>query len=230
SLADLAAATHVPGASLGIWAEGQETLVAHGVLSTATGVEVTPGTLFQIGSITKVWTASIIMQLVEEGRLSLDATMAEVLPGVRLGAADISGQVTIRHLLTHTSGIDGDLFTDTGRGDDCVERYVGTLAGASQIHLVGAAYSYCNSGFAVLGRIIEVLDGRVWDESLRKRLIGPLGLTETVTLPEEAIMHRAAVGHRERPREDDPVPVWMLARGLGPAGLITAGTPCVAGV
>jgi CubicO group peptidase (beta-lactamase class C family) len=227
-LSELAAISHVPGAALGIWADGQETvLAAHGVLSTATGVEVTPDSLFQIGSITKVWTGSMIMQLVEEGRLSADATVADVLPGVRLGSADVSGEVTVRNLLTHTSGIDGDLFTDTGRGDECVARYVDDLSKAAQTHPVGAAYSYCNSGFVLLGRIIEVLDGRVWDESLRKRLIEPLGLTQTVTLPEEAIMHRAAVGHRERPRSDEPVPAWILARSLGPAGLITASAPDV---
>jgi CubicO group peptidase (beta-lactamase class C family) len=221
-LAELAAATHVHGAALGIWANEQETLVAHGVLSTATGVAVTPASLFQIGSITKVWTAAMIMQLIEAGRLSIDATVAEVLPGVRLGEPDVSGDVTVRHLLTHTSGIDGDIFADTGRGDDCVARYVGGLAGAVQTHPVGAAYSYCNSGFVLLGRIIEMLDGRIWDVSLRRRLIEPLGLTQTVTLPEEAIMHRAAVGHRERPRSDEPVPAWALPRSLGPAGLITA--------
>src|SRR5262249_54310070 len=87
---------------------------------------------------------------------------------------------------------------------------------------VGAAYSYCNSGFVVLGRIIEVLDGRGWDESLRKRIIQPLALSQTVTLPEEAILRRAAVGHRGHPHEDEPVSTWALARALGPAGLVTA--------
>ncbi|MGH3447515.1 MAG: serine hydrolase domain-containing protein, partial [Nocardioidaceae bacterium] len=222
-LSDLAEESRVAGAVLGIWADGHETVATHGVLNTATQAPVTADSLFQVGSITKTWTASMIMQLVDEGRLSLADTVAELLPGVRLGSADASGDVTVRHLLTHTSGIDGDIFTDTGRGDDCVERYVGQLADAPQTHPVGAAYSYCNSGFVVLGRIIEVLDQRGWDESLRRRLVEPLGLTETVTLPEQAILHRAAVGHRERPHEHDPVPTWQLPRSIGPAGLITAG-------
>jgi CubicO group peptidase (beta-lactamase class C family) len=221
-LAELAPEAHVQGATLGIWAGGrdgdQEILAAYGVLSTATGVPVTPDSVFQVGSITKVWTASMIMQLAESGRLSVDAAVADVLPGVRIGAADVGASGTIRHLLTHTSGIDGDLFTDTGWGDDCVEWYVSGLATAAQIHPVGAAYSYCNSGFVLLGRIIEVLDGRVWDASLRQRLIEPLGLTQTVTMPEEAIMHRAAVGHRARPRAGEPVPAWILARSGGYKG------------
>jgi CubicO group peptidase (beta-lactamase class C family) len=218
-LGELAARARVSGATLGIWSDGQEVLAACGVLNSATQVPVTPDSLFQIGSITKIWTATMIMQLVEEGLLSLDTTVAEALPGVRIGPSDAGGQVTVQHLLTHTSGIDGDIFTDTGRGDDCVERYIEDLAAAAVTFPAGAAYSYCNSGFVLLGRMIEVLDGRSWDESLRDRLIGPLALTRTVTLPEEAILHRAAVGHDAA---GVPVKVWGLPRSVGPAGLITA--------
>jgi CubicO group peptidase (beta-lactamase class C family) len=221
-LTELATTARVPGATLGIWADGQLTLAAHGMLSTATRVPVTTDSVFQIGSITKPWTATMIMQLIEEGKLSLDSTVGQVLPGVKVGPDDVGGSITIRQLLTHTSGIEGDIFTDTGRGDDCIERYVAELGDVALTHRAGAAYSYCNSGFVLLGRIIEVLDGQVWDTSLRQRLIEPLGLTSTVTLPEEAILHRAAVGHREHPRELDPVAVWGLARACGPAGLITA--------
>jgi CubicO group peptidase (beta-lactamase class C family) len=221
-LGALATETRVPGATLGILADGRETVVAHGVLSSATQVSTTTDSLFQIGSITKMWTATMIMQMVDEGRLTLDATVSDVLPGVPLGEVDASSEVTVRHLLTHTSGIDGDLFTDTGRDSDCVERYVRMLASAAKTHPCGAAYSYCNSGFVVLGRIIEVLDGGDWDTSLRQRMLQPLGLTDTVTLPEEAIFHRAAVGHRDVPRESDPVSTWALPRSLGPVGLITA--------
>ncbi len=219
-LHDLASKAGVPGAALGIWADGQEIAAAYGVLNTATQLSTTPDSLFQVGSITKVWTATMIMQLIDEGRVSLDTTVADVLPGVRLGAADTSGQVTLRQLLTHTSGIDGDIFTDTGRGSDCLARYAAELADAAQDFPPGAAYSYCNSGFCLLGRMIEVLDGREWDASLRKRLIEPLGLTGTVTLPEEAILQRAAVGHREQPHQGEPVPVWALPRSMGPAGTI----------
>ena len=218
-LSELASHARISGATLGIWSDGQEMLAACGVLNSATEVAVTADSLFQVGSITKIWTATMIMQLIEEGLLSLDTTVADALPGIRLGTSDVGGQVTVQHLLTHTSGIDGDIFTDTGRGDDCVQRYVEELARASSTFPVGAAYSYCNSGFVLLGRIIEVLDGRSWDESLRDRLTGPLALTNTVTLPEEAILHRAAVGHDGG---GVPVRVWGLPRSIGPAGLITS--------
>jgi CubicO group peptidase (beta-lactamase class C family) len=218
-LNELASRARVPGATLGIWSDGQEILAAHGVLNSATEVPVTTDSLFQVGSITKIWTATMIMQLIDEGLLSLDTTVAEALPGARLGARDVGDQVTVQHLLTHTSGIDGDIFTDTGRGDECVQRYADELAGAPSVFTPGAAYSYCNSGYVLLGRIIEVLDGQSWDESLRQRLTRPLSVTRTVTLPEEAILHRAAVGHH---RWGTPVQVWGLPRSVGPAGLITA--------
>jgi CubicO group peptidase (beta-lactamase class C family) len=166
--------------------------------------------------------AQRLAELAAAGRLSLDTTVAELLPGARITTGDVGAQVTVRHLLTHTSGIDGDLFTDTGRGDDCLERYVAGLAEVALVFPPGQAYSYCNSGFVLLGRIIEVLDGRSWDASLQERLTGPLGLAQTVTLPEEAIMHRAAVGHRGPPAEDQAVSVWGLPRSIGPAGGVIA--------
>jgi CubicO group peptidase (beta-lactamase class C family) len=218
-LGELARQARVPGAVLGIWADGREVLAACGVLNRATRVRVSADSVFQVGSITKLWTATMIMQLVDEGLLSLDTTVAQALPGLRLGAADLADRVTVAHLLTHTSGIDGDIFTDTGRGDDCVERYVDLLDRASSAFPPGGAYSYCNSGWVLLGRIIEVLDGRSWDVSLRERLCEPLELTQTVTLPEEAILYRAAVGHRAGGAR---VRVWGLPRSFGPAGLITA--------
>lgn len=218
-LGELARQARVPGAVLGIWAGGQEILAAYGVLNRATRVRASTDSVFQVGSITKLWTATMIMQLIDAGLLSLDRTVGQALPGLRLGAADIADQVTVAHLLTHTSGIDGDIFTDTGRGDDCLARYVGLLDRASSAFPPGGAYSYCNSGWVLLGRMIEVLDGRSWDESLRERLCRPLELTRTVTLPEEAILHRAAVGHRGL---GGPVDVWGLPRSVGPAGLITA--------
>ncbi len=213
----------VPGATLGLLHGGTITETGAGLLSKATGVEVTPDSLFQIGSITKVWTATLVMQLVDEGALDLDAPVAEVLPGFRVADPVVSRTVTTRQLLTHTSGIDGDVFTDTGRGDECIERYVACMSEIAQNHPLGATFSYCNAGYVLAGRIVEHLTGETWDRALRARLIEPLGLDGTVTLPEEALLHRTAVGHVGEPG-DDPVPAttWLLARSMGPAGLITA--------
>ena len=216
----------VPGAVLGILrvrpgGDDEQVLAAYGVLSTGTGVEVTPDSLFQIGSITKVWTATLLMQLADEGRLDLDAPLDAALPGLRLPGPDLARRLTVRHLLTHTSGLDGDLFADTGRGDDCVSRYVDLLADIGINHPPGETLSYCNSGYVLAGRVLEVLAGRSWDEVLRDRLCRPLGLASTCTLPEEVLLGRAAVGHVSEDGEaPHPAPAWCLPRSAGPAGLI----------
>ena len=127
----------VPGAALGILRTGagrrrpdEVVEAAYGYANFPARIEATTDTLFQIGSMSKVWTATMAMQLVDEGKLDLDAPVADVLPELRLADAEVAKTVTVRHLLNHTSGIDGDVFTDTGRGDDCVEKYVALLAGA----------------------------------------------------------------------------------------------------
>ena len=222
-LAELIAKHKVPAAALGILSGGEIVDVAAGLLSKKTLVGATPDSVFQIGSITKVWTTTLIMQLVDEGKLTLDTPVAQIIPDFAVSDPQVSKQVTIRHLLTHTSGIDGDVFTDTGRGDDCLEKYVADMDTVAQNHPLGATFSYCNSGFSLAGRIIEVLTGKTWDAVLRERIIEPLGLTATVTLPEEAILHRAAVGHLGNPGEDpQPARLWQLPRSAGPAGTITA--------
>ncbi|WP_193614349.1 serine hydrolase [Nocardioides lijunqiniae] len=226
-LAQLAERHGVPGAQLGILRyspDGEDEVVtaAHGVLHVESGVQATPDSLFQIGSISKVWTATVAMQLVDEGLLELDAPVVEVLPELRLSDPEVTKTVTLRHLLNHTSGIDGDVFTDTGRGDDCLEKYVDLLADAGQNHPLGATWSYCNSGYSLMGRLIEKVTGSTWDQAMRDRLFTPLGLTRTVTLPEEALLHSAATGHLEHDGEQIVAPVWQLPRSLGPAGLITA--------
>ena len=217
-LDELARKYNVPGAALGILRGDEIVPVSAGVLSTATGVPVTDDSVFQIGSISKVWTTTLAMQLVEEGKLGLDTPIVDVLPDLRLSDPDVTKQVTLRHLLTHTSGIDGDIFTDTGRGDDCVEKYVDQLDQAAQLHPLGATMSYCNTGFVLAGRVIEKITGKTWDTVLRERLIEPLGLKHTVTLPEESILLSPAIGHEG----DEPVSAFLLPRSMGPAGLITA--------
>ena len=228
-LAALAKRHKVPGAQLGILRLGDgraDELVtaATGTLNRdiATGAPSTTDSVFQIGSISKVWTATVVMRLVDQGKITLDTKVADILPGFRLVNDDLTDGVTVWHLLTHTSGIDGDVFTDTGRGDDCVEKYVDLLHEAGQNHPIGATWSYCNSGYTLLGRVIEQVTGQTWDAAMRDLLFAPLGLTHTVTLPEDAIRYAVAVGHVDVGDEQIVTPTWGLPRSLGPAGLITA--------
>lgn len=227
---DALAAKHgVPGAQLGVLRvvddSPDDTIVAStGTLNRGivTGAPVSADSLFQIGSISKVYTATAIMRLVDQQQLRLDTRVAEVIPELKLASAEHTDGLTIRHLLTHTSGIDGDIFTDTGRGDDCLERYAALLETAAITHPLGATWSYCNSGYSLLGLVIERITGATWDRAMNDLVFSPLGLSNTVTLPEEAILHSVAVGHLEVGGEQIVAPQWMLPRSAGPAGLITA--------
>jgi CubicO group peptidase (beta-lactamase class C family) len=224
----LAARHRVPGASVAVLAGGEVQALATGVLNVETGVEATPDSLFLIGSISKPYTATLIMGLVGEGAVALDTPVSDILPQFRLADREAAGQVTLRHLLAHTSGIDGDLYHDTGRGDDCLERYVEACADVPQCHPLGGAFSYCNAGYVILGHVIERLTGQVWDTALRERLLDPAGLRHTWTLPEDALRFRTAMGHLDRDGRISPAPVWGLPRNGGPAGGLCASTTDVA--
>jgi CubicO group peptidase (beta-lactamase class C family) len=214
------AACGVPGASLAVLRDGEIDAVASGILNLDTGVEATTDSLFQIGSITKVWTTTVVMRLVEEGLVELDAPLRTYVPEFAVSDASVADRVTIRHLLSHSSGVDGDNFSDTGRGDDALEKYVATCASLRQVHPVGATMSYCNTGFTLLGRVIEVVTGQVWDAVMRERLFEPLQLTHTATLPEDVLRFRAAMGHIQPGDELVTAPMWALPRTAGPAGAI----------
>ena len=227
-LAELVKKHGVPGAQLGILRVGRDgapddlVTAVTGVLHAGTGQPSTDDSVWQIGSVSKVWTATVVMQLVDEGRFALDTPVVEIVPELALRDPEVTKKLTVWHLLTHTSGIDGDVFTDTGRGDDCLEKYVAALGDAAQNHPLGATWSYCNSGFSLLGRIIEVTTGLTWDQAMKDKLFAPLGLTHTGTLPEEAMVYAHAMGHLEGGDDPKVAPVWGLPRSVGPAGLITA--------
>ncbi|MFD9703816.1 serine hydrolase domain-containing protein [Lentzea sp. NPDC059081] len=207
----------VPGAQVAVLADGEIVDAAAGVLSTATGEAVTTGSLFQIGSITKVWTATLVAQLVEEGLLDLDRPVRAVLPEFRLADDRVAGVVTPRQLLCHVGGFEGDQWSDTGTGDDCVARYVALLTDARQLTEPGEFFSYCNAGYVVLGRIVEVLRGKPFHVVLRERLVTPLGLTNVATHYDEYPMHQVAEGHLPSDGELRPVD-RMMPGSDAPAG------------
>lgn len=217
----------VPAAAVAVLKDGEVVDGAAGILHLGTGVEATADSLFQIGSITKLWTATLVMQLVDEGKVDLDATVRTYLPEFRIGDEDAARVITVRQLLTHTSGFEGDIFTDTGVGDDCVEKYLGVLHDVPQLFPPGEQFSYNNAGYCVLGRLVEVLREKTYDECLREHLFQPLGLTHAATGPYDAIMFRVAMGHVElEPGAGlKPAPVWALARSNAPAGAMLAMRP-----
>ncbi|MFD8934316.1 serine hydrolase domain-containing protein [Streptomyces sp. NPDC059578] len=223
-LDELRAKHHVPAASLAVLVDGAVHELASGVLHRGTGVEATTDSVFQMGSIAKIYTATLIMQLVDEGRLDLDAPVVDVLPEFSVADPEVTRMITTRQLLSHTSGLTCDFTYDSGRGDDCLARYVEAAKGVALDCPPGEALSYSSVGYNVLGRIVEVLTGKVWDEALKDLLLTPLGLDRTMTLPEEALRFRAAMSHLGEPgRAPEPAPSWdLMPRSAGPYGRVIA--------
>ncbi len=191
---------NVPGLALGLWQDGHVETFGFGVASTATRQLVTPGTLFQVGSISKVFTATLVLRLVEDGALTLDTPVIDYLPDLPLADDEARTRVTLRHLLTHSAGFEGDRFTDYGRGDDALAKAIAEFGTLRQWSAPEALYAYCNTGFYLVGRVIEVMMKRPFETVLKERLLDPLGLTSTVLFADDAITYPAAVGHtREHP-------------------------------
>jgi len=223
-LDDVARAREVPGAVLGVLHEGEVVEAATGVTDLTTGIPTTARTLFQIGSITKLYTATLVMQLVDEGRIDLDAPVRTYLPTFSVADSDASDAITVRHLLCHTSGMQGDHMLEAGGGDDSIDRYVRSCAELGQVHPPGEMFSYCNSGFVVAGRLVMEVTGRTWEDALQSRLLDPLGLTHTTALPTETSSLRFAVGHLRGVGGIAPaiVPPWSFPRAENPDGGICA--------
>jgi D-alanyl-D-alanine carboxypeptidase len=169
---------------------------------------------FRIGSFTKTYVATVLLQLAGEGRLSLDDTVERHLPGVVRGNGNDGRRITVRQLLQHTSGLPEyltgmpHLFTEAGflehRYDTVTPRRAVALAMAQPPEFApGARWSYSNTNYVLAGMVIERITGERWQEQVRERILRPLGLRDTVapgTSPRIPRPH--AVGYERFP--DDP--------------------------
>jgi CubicO group peptidase (beta-lactamase class C family) len=121
-LAGLAAELGVIGVAVGVLLDGQEMYAFSGVTSVENPLPVDAGTLFQGGSTTKTFTATALLRLVDQGLVDLDAPVRSYVPEFRTKQPEVGEQVTVLQLLNHTAGWDGDLFAETGNGDDALAR------------------------------------------------------------------------------------------------------------
>jgi len=212
----------IPGAALAVIADGKfVATAAAGIANPDTGLPVTEATIFQSGSVGKVYTATLVMQLVDEGLLDLDRPIVEYLPELVLADEDARNTVTARQLLTHTSGLDGDKMGGPryGRGDDAIERYVKDLGDLNSLQRPGGFWAYSNAGLVILGRLVEVLRGKPFTSALQDHLTAPAGLTDTMSFAEDAIVRSVAAGTAPGADGQPHVsPGWSLGRALGPAG------------
>lgn len=213
----------VPGLAIGLYQDGHVETAAYGVANVETGCAVMPGTLFQIGSISKVFTATLVMTLVEEGRLDLDTPTVNYVPELPLADEAARRTITLRHLLTHMSGFYGDRFDDHGDGDDALARAVAAFADLPQQTAPGELWTYCNAGFDLAGRAVERVLGVPFEQAMRERVFTPLGLERTTYFAKEAIRHAVAVGHVQDTSGATRVAApWPIPRRSDPAGGISS--------
>src|SRR6266498_4141696 len=155
------AAQRIPGLALGI-VKGNRIAYLRGFgKADESGRAVTPQTPFIIGSVSKSFTALAIMQLVEAGKIELDAPVQRYLPWFRVADPVASARITVRHLLYHTSGIPSSGYAcATDRVTMSLEQYVRSLATLSLDRPVGSRPDYCSTNYDVLGLIVQTVSGQ----------------------------------------------------------------------
>src|SRR5712691_1798211 len=186
---------HVPGVALGVLRDGRATIRGFGVRSVEDTQPVTSDTIFPLASISKTVTTTAVMRLAEQGKIDLRAPVRKYLPDFRVADEVASRDVTIWHLLTHTSGWEGQL-SAVDRGDETLARFVAGLSTNMQLAPPGAAWSYNNAGFGVAGRVIEAVTGTTIGDAFNDLVFKPLGLARAFTRVGDIVTYRFALGHR----------------------------------
>lgn len=185
---------HAPGVAVTVIKNGQVVkMKGYGVASVEFSVPVTTDTVFEIGSVSKQMTAAGIMLLVEDGKVKLDAPISTYLPNTPEAWKD----VTVRHLLTHTSGVksytslDGfELFRHLK-----TDEFIKALSPHPLEFTPGEKNIYSNSGFTLLGHIIQTVSGKPYMQFMRERIFTPLGMTKTADRDPQFIIPNRAAGY-----------------------------------
>lgn len=186
----------VPGLAVGIVKDGQPICVqGFGVAAVGTDRPITPQSVFQIMDTTHLFTVAAAMQLVEQGKLDLDAPIVEYLPYFRL-ADERYVQITTRHLLAEMAGLpltpeatpNLDWKDKTPQTDDeALERYVRSLSDTQMVTDPGDSYGYwmCNMGYDIAGAVIAEVAGQPYEEVVRQHILIPLGMAHSTYYPEQ---------------------------------------------
>jgi CubicO group peptidase (beta-lactamase class C family) len=210
--------TGVPGCSVGILYQSEIHTAGFGVSNIEKMSLVSGSTLFQIGSISKTFTTTVAMNLVEEGKLDLHLPVRTYLKDFKVADKTVSTDVTPYHLLTHSSGWDGDLFLETGEGEDAIPKYIQRMAEREQLFSLGEYFSYNNAGFAVLGGVLEAITQKPMEELYQSYIIKPLELEHLYFNAADVITHDFAVGHHVSPEGNSVARPWRLGRNILPMG------------
>jgi CubicO group peptidase (beta-lactamase class C family) len=209
----------IPGVAVGVWADNQEHLKGFGVTNVDQPLPVDGDTVFRIGSTTKTFTGTVMMRLVETGHIDLEQPVRRYLPDFAVADESASAAVTVRQLLNHTSGWNGDDIQDFGRGDDAITHYVSSMTKFPQLTPPGKVFAYNNAGLVVAGRIIETITAGTYESAVRDLVLEPLQLNHTHYFTDEIIGPNIAASHDVvdgKPVVD--VDFWAFPRSCHPTG------------
>ncbi len=220
-LSDAIAKHKVVGASAAVFRNDTVETAAAGVINVDTGVELTTDTVMHIGSITKVFTATLIMQLVDEGLVDLDAPVKRYVSDFKVADPSATERITVKMLLNHTSGIDGLLLPDYGHDQERIVDAIARFARLPQLFPPGTGVSYSNAAPTIAGYLAQRVTGKSWYDLMKERIYQRLGMKHAVALSEDALLFRAGVGHYLDPARGKSVRTSQMYLPLSftPAGV-----------
>jgi CubicO group peptidase (beta-lactamase class C family) len=208
-------ASHVrpggPGAAVAVRHRGRLVHGAgYGLANVEWGIPIDLETVFRIGSITKQFTAAAIMTLAEAGRLDVDDPIERHLPDYPVGAR----RITVRHLLNHTSGIKSytglpNFAAELSGKQQSVDQIINVFKDLPPDFEPGERFLYNNSGYLLLGAIIERVSGKDYETYLREAFFDPLGMTQTRYLHDRPIVAKRAAGYERTPEVVNATPLSM---------------------
>ncbi|MEX1158783.1 MAG: serine hydrolase [Thermomicrobiales bacterium] len=185
----------IPGVAIGTLTNGDVQIDSWGIANLNGDEPMRPEMLVRVASISKVFTATLAMILAEDGAVTLDTPVIEYLPDLRLADAEVQRTITLRHLLSHGSGLHGDFFIDMGQGEDALAKAIAGFHTLRQVYRPDELWAYTNSGFHLAGRVLEVRGGKPFDVLMRERIFEPLGMERTCFFAHEMLCWPHAVGH-----------------------------------
>ncbi|MBN1368668.1 MAG: beta-lactamase family protein [Dehalococcoidaceae bacterium] len=189
----------IPG-SAAVVVNNQQTIYAKGfgITSTKNPLPVDKFTVFDLASVSKSFTALGVMLLRDKGCIELDSPVVKYLPDFNLSKEDLSDEITVRHLLTHTSGIPGALAEPQGyfNGPTAMGKMVADLKGLKLNNPPGEAFEYSNLNYFLLGALVEAVSAMPFERYMADNVFEPLGLEHTTLYPQQAEAWGRAYGHQ----------------------------------
>ncbi len=187
---------HIPGLTFAVSKDGKMVRAsAYGFANLELGVRATQDTVYEIGSITKQFTATAIMMLMERGVVGLDDTLPKYVDGIPTAWTN----VTVRHLLTHTSGIKSYTgvtnFVTLARNDHKATDIIKMVSNFPLEFQPGEKWNYNNTGYYLLGMIVEKASGKSYWDFLREQVFQPLGMTTTRNSDPQFVIPNRARGY-----------------------------------